>query len=103
MTDKTSNGRKLSDEEGVSEAEMELTLDAGHARGSRAGAGWREVPQGKWEGMTLEHVRAEGSKFAVARDWTQFHTPRNIMSALTSEVGEVVSLQTPMLASCMVP
>ena len=74
---------------------MELTLDAGHARGSRAGAGWREMPQGKWEGMTLEHVRAEGSKFAVARDWTQFHTPRNIMSALTSEVGEVVSFKPP--------
>lgn len=43
----------------------------------------------KWAPLTLEQVRIESAKFAVARNWTQFHRPRNIMAALTSEAGEV--------------
>lgn len=29
--------------------------------------------------------------FADARDWHQFHTPKNLVMALTGEVGELVS------------
>ena len=29
------------------------------------------------------------ASFADARDWTQFHTPRNLLLALTGEVGEL--------------
>lgn len=53
--------------------------------------GWREVtaPPGKWGLMTLEEVRAAQARFSVARNWTQFHKPRNILAALTAEVGEL--------------
>ena len=30
-------------------------------------------------------------KFADARDWEQFHTPKNLSMALAGEVGELVS------------
>jgi NTP pyrophosphatase (non-canonical NTP hydrolase) len=30
--------------------------------------------------------------FAEARDWGQFHTPRNLVMALTGEVGELAAL-----------
>ncbi|MBO4239801.1 nucleotide pyrophosphohydrolase [Pseudonocardia alni] len=30
-------------------------------------------------------------RFAVARDWGQFHTPRNLALALTGEVGELAA------------
>jgi len=56
-----------------------------------AEAGWREVTAAgsKWGPLTLEEVRAEQASFSVARNWTQFHKPRNIMAALMAEVGEL--------------
>lgn len=30
--------------------------------------------------------------FAAARDWEQFHTPKNLAMALSGEVGELVAL-----------
>jgi NTP pyrophosphatase (non-canonical NTP hydrolase) len=30
--------------------------------------------------------------FAVARDWGQFHTPKNLVMALVGEVGELTSI-----------
>ena len=38
---------------------------------------------------TLEEVRARAEIFCHERDWTQFHTPNNLMLALTGEVGEL--------------
>ncbi len=32
------------------------------------------------------------SNFASARDWEQFHTPRNLMLALVGEIGELAEL-----------
>lgn len=38
---------------------------------------------------TLEHVLDE---FAEARNWRQFHSPKNLAMALTGEVGELVEI-----------
>ncbi|OZI37246.1 nucleotide pyrophosphohydrolase [Bordetella genomosp. 10] len=31
-------------------------------------------------------------QFAVARDWAQFHSPKNLVMALTGEVGELTEI-----------
>jgi len=36
----------------------------------------------------VEAIRA----FAAERDWTQFHSPKNLAMALTGEVGELVEI-----------
>ncbi len=40
---------------------------------------------------TLDELTARARAFADARDWHQFHTPRNLAMALTGEVGELVA------------
>lgn len=42
--------------------------------------------------LSLEDVRQLHADFAAERNWGQFHTPRNLMMALTGEVGEVAEL-----------
>ncbi len=41
---------------------------------------------------SLEDIRRELAAFAAARDWEQFHSPRNLLLALVSEVGEAAEL-----------
>ncbi|XP_071092942.1 dCTP pyrophosphatase 1-like [Haliotis cracherodii] len=41
---------------------------------------------------SLEEIRKISSKFADDRDWNQFHTPRNLLLALTAEVGELTEI-----------
>eukprot|EP00672_Neobodo_designis_P016780 CAMPEP_0174834860 /NCGR_PEP_ID=MMETSP1114-20130205/5091_1 /TAXON_ID=312471 /ORGANISM="Neobodo designis, Strain CCAP 1951/1" /LENGTH=162 /DNA_ID=CAMNT_0016068789 /DNA_START=41 /DNA_END=525 /DNA_ORIENTATION=+ len=41
---------------------------------------------------TLEDVRRIHDDFSNARDWRQYHTPRNLALALAGEVGEVTEL-----------
>ncbi|TYZ60939.1 hypothetical protein PybrP1_001282, partial [[Pythium] brassicae (nom. inval.)] len=41
---------------------------------------------------TLEAIRRKMAQFADERDWNQFHTPRNLVLALTGEVGELCEL-----------
>jgi dCTP diphosphatase len=41
---------------------------------------------------TIEHLRQLVAAFAEARDWGQFHTPRNLVLALVGEVGELAAL-----------
>ena len=38
----------------------------------------------------LESLRARLAKFAAARDWDQFHNPKNLAMALAGEAGEVL-------------
>ena len=38
---------------------------------------------------SLEDLRTSLGAFAAARDWEQFHTPRNLALALVGEVGEL--------------
>jgi dCTP diphosphatase len=42
--------------------------------------------------LTLDEVKELMSDFARARDWEQYHTPRNVLLALTGEVGELCEL-----------
>ncbi|WP_327639538.1 nucleotide pyrophosphohydrolase [Kribbella sp. NBC_00482] len=39
----------------------------------------------------LEALRRELAEFAAARDWEQFHTPKNLAMALAGEVGELAA------------
>ncbi|KAF0702801.1 Aste57867_7751 [Aphanomyces stellatus] len=39
--------------------------------------------------LTLEDLRGKIARFADERDWNKFHTPRNLLLAMTGEVGEV--------------
>ena len=38
---------------------------------------------------SLEILRRRLERFAVERDWEQFHSPKNLILALVGEVGEV--------------
>ena len=42
--------------------------------------------------ISLVDVRDALRDFAAARDWDQYHTPRNLLLALTGEVGELAEL-----------
>lgn len=48
--------------------------------------------RGEWTPTTLQTLRELQAAFARARDWDQFHTPRNILLALTGEVGELAEI-----------
>ena len=37
----------------------------------------------------LDELRARLDAFAVERDWAQFHNPKNLVMALSGEVGEL--------------
>lgn len=39
----------------------------------------------------IEELTAKIRAFADARDWAQFHTPRNLVLALAGEVGELAA------------
>ncbi|GAB0489333.1 hypothetical protein MMPV_000551 [Pyropia vietnamensis] len=55
------------------------------AAAAAAPSGWPEA--GPY--ATLEDIRARQAAFAAARDWTPFHTPRNLVLALVGEVCEL--------------
>lgn len=42
--------------------------------------------------MTVRQLQLLLAAFAEARDWRQFHTPRNLALALVGEVGEMSAL-----------
>ena len=39
----------------------------------------------------IQNLASEIKKFADARDWEQFHTPKNLSMAVAGEAGELVS------------
>ncbi len=39
----------------------------------------------------LEDLRLEARAFAEARDWSPFHTPKNLAMAVAGEAGELVA------------
>jgi NTP pyrophosphatase (non-canonical NTP hydrolase) len=41
--------------------------------------------------VTLDELTAQVREFASARDWEQFHTPKNLAMALAGEVGELLA------------
>ena len=42
--------------------------------------------------MDIKEIQNNLVKFAEERDWDQFHSPKNLVMALTSEVGELNEL-----------
>jgi NTP pyrophosphatase (non-canonical NTP hydrolase) len=40
----------------------------------------------------LDNLRDHLRAFAAARDWEQFHTPKNLVMALSGEVGELTEI-----------
>ncbi|MET0235843.1 MAG: nucleotide pyrophosphohydrolase [Kibdelosporangium sp.] len=42
--------------------------------------------------MSLAEITSRLRQFAAARDWEQFHTPKNLAMALSGEVGELTTL-----------
>lgn len=42
--------------------------------------------------MTLDDLQRRLAEFAAARDWQRFHTPKNLVMALSGEVGELTAL-----------
>ena len=42
--------------------------------------------------MNIKEIQEKLAKFAEERDWNQFHSPKNLAMALTSEVGELNEL-----------
>ena len=43
-------------------------------------------------GVNINEIQDKLAKFAKDRDWDQFHSPKNLVMALTSEVGELNEL-----------
>jgi NTP pyrophosphatase (non-canonical NTP hydrolase) len=41
--------------------------------------------------VTLDELAEALREFAAARDWEQFHTPKNLAMALAGEVGELLA------------
>jgi NTP pyrophosphatase (non-canonical NTP hydrolase) len=41
--------------------------------------------------VTLDDLALQLREFVSARDWDQFHTPKNLAMALAGEVGELVA------------
>jgi dCTP diphosphatase len=44
------------------------------------------------EPLSLDEVRDFLRRFAVERDWEQFHTPKNLAMALAAEAGELLEI-----------
>ena len=42
--------------------------------------------------MDIKEIQDKLAKFSEERDWDQFHSPKNLAMALTSEVGELNEL-----------
>ncbi|KAL4425406.1 hypothetical protein ABPG75_009422 [Micractinium tetrahymenae] len=45
-----------------------------------------------WHNTSLQQLRAALQRFADERNWHQYHTPRNLLLALTGEVGELAEI-----------
>jgi len=58
----------------------------------RQGRCCRCPPDQPWLPSTIQEVRDALRKFVEARDWGQYHLPRNLVLALTGEVGELSEL-----------
>lgn len=42
--------------------------------------------------MSISDLQAQLRLFAVEREWEQFHNPKNLVMALTGEVGELTEI-----------
>ena len=42
--------------------------------------------------MTFEELMLRLNEFVVDRNWSEFHTPKNLLMALSAEVGELMEI-----------
>ena len=49
-------------------------------------------PSTRFSPLEFDELRSSLADFATDRDWDQFHTPRNLLLALTGEVGELAEI-----------
>ena len=42
--------------------------------------------------MNISKIQSQLEKFAIERDWEQFHTPKNLSMALSVEASELVEI-----------
>jgi len=42
--------------------------------------------------MDVENIQRRLREFSAAREWNQFHSPKNLSMAMTAEVGELVEI-----------
>jgi dCTP diphosphatase len=72
-----------------------LTEDGAASSSLHAGSGAEQQGSPKraaFSDLSLETIREAQASFAAARDWDQFHTPRNLALALVGEVGELCEI-----------
>jgi len=48
--------------------------------------------QFEFSSLDLNELRAKQTAFVTEREWTQYHTPRNLLCALVGEVGELAEI-----------
>ena len=51
---------------------------------------WHRYPGNPVAMETLDQLKTRLREFAVARDWEQFHSPKNLAMALIAEAAELV-------------
>ncbi len=61
------------------------TRPATHAHLDSASSWWPQL-------LDVSALAAAIEQFAMARDWTQFHSPKNLVMALTGEAGELTEI-----------
>lgn len=55
-------------------------------------AHFKNCKKGRSITMNIKAIQAELSTFADARDWDQFHNPKNLVMALSVEAAELVEI-----------
>ncbi|MFJ3629164.1 nucleotide pyrophosphohydrolase [Streptomyces albidoflavus] len=62
----------------------------------RAGQGQGQGPQAERSagagGLTAEELQKRLARFAAAREWGQYHTPKNLAAALSVEAAELLEI-----------
>ena len=79
-------------------AAMPATLDQNGDSDPAAGLTLCKMPQGRrwnWRSTNvteIESLREQLRAFSAARDWDQFHSPKNLAMALSVEAGELLEI-----------
>ncbi|WP_019357357.1 nucleotide pyrophosphohydrolase [Streptomyces sp. AA1529] len=60
--------------------------DEAHTGAAEGAGGHRETPR------TVAELQRRLARFAEARDWGQYHTPKNLAAALSVEAAELVEI-----------
>ncbi|MFD5026635.1 nucleotide pyrophosphohydrolase [Streptomyces sp. NPDC058373] len=63
--------------------------EAGRAEREAGGAAGAGIEGG---GLTAEVLQKRLARFAAARDWGQYHTPKNLAAALSVEASELLEI-----------